>query len=117
MPLVTLETQAPTPAPAELAELLRQITASTAEHLSKPEHLIMVSYKHAEAMTLAQSSAPCCYLSVFGVGQFDPARMNALSQALCEHIERCLDVCSDRVFIVFNEVERTHWAVRGRTLA
>ncbi len=117
MPYLELTTQAPLPKAPQLQELLMELAARVAHELGKSPEYVMTSARQAEGMVFSNSPEACCYVSLRGIGEFGGDRMDGLSQAICRLIQDHLEVPADRVFIVFDEVRRTHWAVRGKTLA
>lgn len=94
--------------------LLKKSSSFTAELLGKPEDFMMVALKGEVPMLFAGTDAPTAFLELKSIG-LDPARTKELSKALCELVETELAIDSARVYVKFNDAQRTMWGWKGDT--
>lgn len=116
MPFLELQSQLAWPEKEELEALLSRLSAVVASGLGKPESIVMVSVHQAKSMRFAGTLEPCCYAALRGIGEVGSSAMNGICQAVSGELEASLSIPASRVFIVFDEVRRTHWGVGGRML-
>ncbi len=116
MPLLNVYTSAQPLPEARASELLRQLSASVAKHLQKPEAYVMVGLLPSSPMAFAGTHAPSCYVEVRALGAISSACAKALTAAVTEHLSQAFGVPGDRIFVVFSEVEGRLWGVGGNTL-
>ncbi len=82
--------------------------------LGKPEEVMMVTLEDECRMFFAGSRQPAVYMELKGIG-LDESFSEKLSAELCLLVSQALDVAQDRVYIVFEGVERKMWGVNGTT--
>ena len=117
MPLITVKTSAPAPAPEAANALLRALSTRLATLLGKPERYVMTALEADAAMTFAGDAAPACYVEIKSIGNLDPERTRATSAALCTLLEEQLQVPADRIYISFDDVPGRLWGWNGGTFA
>lgn len=114
MPLVRLQTSAAV-ASDQREDLLRQLSATTAKVLSKPESYMMVAVADRTPMLMGGEGAPAALLEVRSVGTISGAQARSLSSALSAIVHRLLDVPPDRIYANFTGVEGAMWGHGDRT--
>ncbi|NIP71941.1 MAG: hypothetical protein GWO16_02425 [Gammaproteobacteria bacterium] len=96
------------------AVVLHGASGLVAEQLGKAERYVMVALRDAAPMLFAGSDAPAAYLELKSIGL--PAEATArLSDALCEFMERELEIPRDRVYVEFADAPRHMWGWNGGT--
>lgn len=113
MPLIHIQTSAP--APAEAAPLLRELSRELATRLGKPERYVMTLLQSDVPMTFAGEAEPAAYVEVKSIGALGGDQPRRLSAALCELLERHLQVKADRIYISFEDVPAQLWGWNGGT--
>lgn len=115
MPLIKVQTSVAALAQDASETLLKQLSASLAKHLGKPESYVMTALESETPMTFAGSTEPACYVEIKSVGSMSAAQTAAMSQDFCEQISGALDVASDRIYIEFADAKGYLWGWNGRT--
>jgi phenylpyruvate tautomerase PptA (4-oxalocrotonate tautomerase family) len=116
MPLVTVHTSVQLHDDGKLKKLQKDISATTARLLGKPENYVMTSVQPSARMTFAGSFEPSCLVEVKSIGALAgevPAKFTA---AVSEHLRECLGVPPSRVFVVFADVPGRFWGFDGAML-
>ncbi len=114
MPYLNIQTNLTIENEAELETLLQKSSSLTAELLGKPEEFMMVALKDEVPMLFAGSSEPTAYLELKSIG-LNPDKTKELSKALCELIETQLEIPSARIYVKFNDAQRSMWGWKGDT--
>lgn len=96
--------------------LLGALVTTTASHLEKPEDVTMAHLGAPESFRFKGSSAPTAFVSIRAIGLPDVEARKALVANVSALLESSLGVPSDRAFIVFDDVPRDRWGVRGTIL-
>jgi len=113
MPLLSITSNQPL-ADADRPGVIRQLSATVAQALGKPERYVMLSYQHNPDMLFGGSDAPLAYLELKSIGL--PGDItSALSATLSEAMQTILRVSPDRVYIEFADAERHMWGWDGGT--
>lgn len=115
MPLIKVQTSSPAPDPAQATALLKQLSASLASHVGKPEAYVMTALEPGVAMTFGGTTDPVCYVEVKNIGTFSPSQTKAMSQDFCQQIATSLGVPSNRIYIEFTNATGTLWGWNGST--
>ncbi|MBP0031929.1 MAG: hypothetical protein J7524_02020 [Roseofilum sp. Belize BBD 4] len=115
MPLIKIQTSAPTPERPTIDELLKILSAKLAKHLSKPESYVMTAFESDVPMTFGGSFDPVCYIEVKNVGGMSPAQTESMSQDFCQAIAENLGVSPNRTYIEFAGAEGSMWGWNGGT--
>jgi phenylpyruvate tautomerase PptA (4-oxalocrotonate tautomerase family) len=115
MPLIHIQTS--TPAPADPAPLLRELSRELASLLGKPERYVMVLLNGSVPMCFAGEASPCCYVEVKSIGQLDGDQPRRISAAICGLLERRLSLPGARTYIEFVDVPPRLWGWDGGTFA
>ena len=113
MPLLKIQTNAACPEEVR-GEMLKQISASVADMLGKPERYVMVSLETNPHMLFAGEETPLAYLELKSIG-LPEERTRAFADSLCTLISDRLGVASDRIYIEFSDAARHMWGWNGGT--
>jgi phenylpyruvate tautomerase PptA (4-oxalocrotonate tautomerase family) len=68
MPLLKIQTSLSSPDVRKVETLLKQLSASLARHLSKPESYVMTAFEADVPMTFGGTIEPACYVEIKSVG-------------------------------------------------
>ncbi|GAB4343787.1 MAG: phenylpyruvate tautomerase MIF-related protein [Cyanophyceae cyanobacterium] len=118
MPLINLQTSAPSPDRAAIDGLLLDLSAKLARHLGKPESYVMTAFRADVPMTFGGTAdAPVCYVEIKSIGKMTPAQTAAMSAEFCALIEAAIAVPKQRIYIEFADAERHLWGWNGGTFA
>lgn len=99
---------------AQKTDLLKSLSAQTAEALGKPESYVMVSLRDDIPMVFAGNDAPLAYLELKSIG-LPESKTAALSSTLCEAVNSSLGIDSGRIYIEFADAPRSMWGWDKRT--
>jgi len=116
MPLVTVQTSSPLPADEKLDALQRDLSATAAKLLGKPESYVMTYMMRGSRLTFGGSFEPSCLVeikSIGGLGGDAPAKISA---AVCTLLHEALGVPKNRIFLVFTDVPANLWGFDGATI-
>ena len=117
MPLLQIQTSAPSPAAGAAASLLKNLSSLLARELGKPESYVMVSFEHDAELLFAGSAEPACFVALKSIGTFTPAQTEKLSALLCAKLADALGVASNRIYIEFTDAKPHLWGYDGGTFA
>ncbi|HEY9696838.1 MAG TPA: phenylpyruvate tautomerase MIF-related protein [Trichocoleus sp.] len=115
MPLIKVQTSIAVPDKSQVETLLKQLSASLAEHLGKPESYVMTALEPNIAMTFAGTTDSVCYIEIKSVGAMTPTQTKAMSQDFCRTIEQALGVPINRTYIEFADAKGAMWGWNGST--
>jgi phenylpyruvate tautomerase PptA (4-oxalocrotonate tautomerase family) len=114
MPLIKVQTSAH-PDSAQVTDLLKQLSASLAQHTRKPETYVMTAFDSNVPMTFGGTDAPACYIEIKSVGSMTPDQTQSMSQDFCQQIQQSLNVPVDRIYIEFADAKGYLWGWKGTT--
>lgn len=117
MPLIKIQTSAPSPADETVDELLKTLSSKLAKHLGKPESYVMTALESDARMTFGGTFDPVCYIEVKNIGRMTPEQTKSMSNDFCQEIQSRLGVPKNRVYIEFADAERHLWGWNGGTFA
>ncbi len=115
MPLIKVQTSVETPAKTTVEDLLKQLSASLAKHLGKPESYVMTAFEPGAAMTFGGTSDPACYIEIKSVGTMGSDKTQTMSQDFCAKIQAALGVPPNRTYIDFADSPGAMWGWNGTT--
>ncbi|KKI98935.1 phenylpyruvate tautomerase MIF-related protein [Prochlorothrix hollandica] len=115
MPLIKVQTSLAAPEPQATETLLKRLSASLAQHLSKPESYVMTALEPAIAMTFGGTTEPVCYVEIKSVGTMSSQQTKAMSQDFCQYISDSLGVPRNRIYIEFCDAPGYLWGWDGHT--
>ncbi len=113
MPLLKIQTSVGCPEDKR-DEMLKQISASVADMLGKPERYVMVSLEINPHMLLAGEETPLAYLELKSIG-LPEDRTHAFSDTLCGLISDHLGIAPGRIYIEFSNAARHLWGWNSGT--
>ncbi|MGB3532921.1 MAG: phenylpyruvate tautomerase MIF-related protein [Microcoleaceae cyanobacterium] len=114
MPLIKVQTSVSQPPKSEVESLLKDLSASLAHALGKPESYVMTAFEADVAMTFAGTTEAVCYMEIKSIGL--PAnKTKTISQDFCQKINQLLDIPVNRIYIEFADAERNMWGWNGTT--
>ncbi|NJL87481.1 MAG: hypothetical protein HC886_18270 [Leptolyngbyaceae cyanobacterium SM1_1_3] len=115
MPLIKVQTSVDAPLKPALEAMLKDLSASLAQHLGKPESYIMTAFEGSMPMTFAGTTDPVCYIEIKSVGTMGAAKTAAMSQTFCDKVEQALGVAKNRTYIEFADAQGAMWGWNGTT--
>jgi phenylpyruvate tautomerase PptA (4-oxalocrotonate tautomerase family) len=115
MPLLKIQTSLSSPDVSKVETLLKQLSASLARHLSKPESYVMTAFEADVPMTFGGTTEPACYVEIKSVGSMSAQQTKAMSQDFCQTLESTLGVGQQRIYIEFADAKGSMWGWNGST--
>ncbi|RTZ96443.1 MAG: hypothetical protein DSY90_10350 [Deltaproteobacteria bacterium] len=94
--------------------LMKKASAFIAGLLGKPESYVMVSIKPETPITFGGTDDPAAFVRLKSIG-LSGNRCAVFSEKICDFVHRELDVPSDRIFIDFEDIERSMFGWNGNT--
>ena len=114
MPLLRLTTSAKV-SEQQRAELLGQLSATTAKLLGKPESYMMVILDDDRPMLMGGDDAPAALIEVRSVGTISPDQARALVKGVSEVLGGALDLPAGRIYGNLQGVEASMWGYNNST--
>lgn len=114
MPLIKVQTSVDSPEQSKVESMLKDLSASLASHLGKPESYVMTAFESSVPMTFAGTTDPVCYIEIKSVGTMG-SKTKAMSQEFCSKAEAALGVPKNRTYIEFNDSPGSMWGWNGST--
>ncbi len=114
MPLIKVQTSVSSPDKAQVEAMLKDLSASLASHLGKPESYVMTTFEADVPMTFAGTTDPACYIEIKSVGTMG-SKTKAMSQDFCARVETALGVPQNRTYIEFADAAGSMWGWNGGT--
>lgn len=115
MPLIKVQTSIDQPAEGTVEDLLKQLSASLAKHLGKPETYVMTAFEPSTKMTFGGTTDPTCFIQVKSVGTMGGSKTETMSQDFCAKVQAALGVPPNRTYIEFNDAQGAMWGWNGTT--
>ena len=114
MPLIKVQTSI-APDSSSVSTLLKDLSASLAKHLGKPESYVMTAFEPNIAMTFGGTTEPVCYIEIKSVGTMSPTQTKTMSQDFCQKIQQAIGVPMNRTYIEFADAKGAMWGWNGAT--
>lgn len=95
--------------------LMRQSSTLVSEGLGKSEEFMMVSIKDELPMLFGGQPGPTAFLELKSIG-IPGDKTKAICRQLCEIIYTVADIPPERVYVKFNDVQRSMWGWKGDML-
>lgn len=115
MPLIKVQTSAPTPEKTAIEGILKVLSAKLAQHLGKPESYVMTVFEPNVSMTFGGTFDPVCYIEVKNLGGMSSAQTKSMSKDFCQVINEKLGVPPNRTYIEFAGADRPMWGWNSST--
>ena len=115
MPLIKVQTSVDTPSKGAVEDMLKQLSASLAKHLGKPESYVMTAFQASTPMTLAGTTDPTCFIEIKSIGTMGGSKTQAMSQEFCAQVQAALGVPPNRTYTEFADSPGAMWGWNGRT--
>lgn len=114
MPYLNIQTnQSLTPESEE--KLLLESSRIVAEGLAKSEEFMMVAVKANTPMVFGGKAGPTAFLEIKSIG-IPGDKTKDICRRLCELIHSVADIPPERVYVKFNDVQRSMWGWKGDML-
>ena len=113
MPLLQITTNK-TLSDTEQQTIVKDLSASVASMLGKPENYVMVILQTNPAMSFAGPDSPLAYLELKSLGLPEDKTAD-FSSALCSLVNEHLSVPQDRTYIEFSSPPRHFWGWNNST--
>jgi phenylpyruvate tautomerase len=113
MPLLRVTTNQEV-SPEKQQDITKQLSASVAEMLGKPENYVMVVFQINPAMSFAGSNEPLAYVELKSLG-LPEEKTTDFSASLCQHVDYLLNIPPDRTYIEFASPARHFWGWNSDT--
>lgn len=114
MPLIKVQTSVSAPTNDTVEGFLKQLSASLAKHLSKPEAYVMTAFEANTPMTFGGTSDPTCYVEIKSIGLM-PEQIQVMSRDICSQIQDALGVPPNRTYIEFTPSPGDRWGWNSKT--
>ncbi|WP_269543203.1 phenylpyruvate tautomerase MIF-related protein [Cerasicoccus fimbriatus] len=93
-------------------KLLVESSKLVAEGLGKSEEFMMVSIKDDTPMLFGGKSGPTAFLEIKSVG-IPANKTKDICQQLCELVHSVASIPPERIYVKFNDVQRSMWGWKG----
>ncbi len=113
MPYLKIQTNI-TIEPAAEQLILKQLSATIASELGKPEAYVMVVLEADKSMFFATNNDPAAYLELKSLGLAEETTPS-LSAALCDAVSQHLTIPGNRIYIEFSSPPRHMWGWNNTT--
>jgi len=113
MPLVKVQTSAPSPDPGAVEQLLSQLSSLASSHLDRPERYAMTALNDDVLMSFAADLD----VEVKSVGQLSASQTQAITSDFCTLLGELLGVSAERIYISFTPAEGHLWGWDGTASA
>ena len=111
MPFIRVHTNIEVPEPMEV---LKKLSAISAEKIGKPESYVMTAVTDKANMTFGGSDAPLAFIECKSIG-LSETQTKGLSASLCSFCEGELGIPQNRVYVEFAGARGSMWGWKGGT--
>ncbi|WP_309381720.1 phenylpyruvate tautomerase MIF-related protein [Cerasicoccus frondis] len=111
MPYLNIQTNQSL-SPESLEKLLAGSSKLVAEGLGKSEEFMMVSVKDNTPMIFGGKPGPTAFLEIKSIG-IPANKTKEICRLLCELVKSVADIPPERVYVKFNDVQRSMWGWKG----
>jgi phenylpyruvate tautomerase PptA (4-oxalocrotonate tautomerase family) len=95
-------------------DITKQLSASIAEMLGKPENYVMIVLQTNKAMSFAGSNDPLAYVELKSLG-LPEDKTTDFSASICQLVNYLLDIPPSRTYIEFSSPARHFWGWNSDT--
>ena len=78
----------------------------------KPENFVMVQVIHSPSMYFAGTDELCAFIEIKSIGSLVPSKM---SEPICEFFSTELEIPTERIYILFQDIDCSQWAWNSKT--
>ncbi|MEO0796551.1 MAG: phenylpyruvate tautomerase MIF-related protein [Verrucomicrobiota bacterium] len=96
-------------------KLLLQSSKIVSEGLGKSEEFMMVSIKTDVPMIFGGEHGPTAFLEIKSIG-ISGDKTKDICRDLCDLVESVADIPKERIYVKFNDVQRSMWGWKGDML-
>ncbi|GHC11710.1 phenylpyruvate tautomerase MIF-related protein [Cerasicoccus arenae] len=114
MPYLNIQTNQSI-SPESQDKLLRDSSRIVANGLGKSEEFMMVSIKDETPMMFGGQPGPTAFLEIKSVG-IPGGKTKDICRALCDLVYSVAEIPPERVYVKFNDVQRSMWGWKGDML-
>ncbi len=100
--------------PDSIREIMQKASAFVAALLGKPESFVMVSMRSDVPLTFGGTHDPAAFVRLKSIG-LPKEQCSEFSERICEFVLQELGVAKDRIFIDFQDLERSLFGWSGKT--
>ncbi|MFW6022937.1 MAG: phenylpyruvate tautomerase MIF-related protein [Halanaerobiaceae bacterium] len=93
-------------------EIVKKLSKNIANELGKPESYVMVSLEKDITISMGGTTDSAAYVELKSIGLASNATAK-LSEVICSLLSDIAGISSDRIYIVFSDVERNMWGWNG----
>ena len=113
MPFCKCEYSGPALDDSARANLMKELSSTTAGSFGKPEGVMFVQLEHSPNLMFGGSVDPCAFVHIEGIGgSFDDV-CGPVAEVVAQHTQ----VPGARIFMNFRCVEAENWGLDGKTIA
>ncbi len=113
MPLLKLETTVALSDDKRKA-LLMALSKIVAETIGKPEQYVMVAASPA-VIVMSAKAGDAAFVDLRSIGGLSDDVNRQLSQKVCRLLSESAGVPSNRIYLIFTDVEAANWGWNGQT--
>jgi phenylpyruvate tautomerase PptA (4-oxalocrotonate tautomerase family) len=96
--------------------VLNKLSAFTADLLSKPESKVMAHIEAGAGMLFAGSDEPAAFVRLKSIG-LPRDKCSEYADKISDFLERELSISKSRIFIDLTDIDRSLFALNGKTFA
>ncbi len=115
MPFIDIATNT-SASPKVRQKLIDDVVALAEKHLDKPKDVTMARLSTDDSISFKGTAEPAAYVGIRAIGLPPVSARAALVAAIAGLLDEVLDVPPGRTFVVFDDVPRDRWGVRGTIL-
>ncbi|KAL7672424.1 hypothetical protein ACOME3_007309 [Neoechinorhynchus agilis] len=110
MPLLTVTTNID----ANSSDVVSALSKAVATLTGKPESYVAVILIKSDGMSFGGTEAPCAMMKLESIGAIK-GQQSKLASALTETASKFLNISARRIYINFEDVPASNWALNGST--
>lgn len=89
-------------------ELMKTLSREIVGIIGKPESYMMVTFEKTAVM-MGGTDAPAAFIEIRSIGGLTPEVNRNISDKLGSILQSKLNIPSERIYINFTDIARTHW--------
>ncbi len=115
MPLIELDTSCDLSGADRREAVAKELSRLAASCIGKPEQYVMACVRDNVTMTMGGATGAAALVSVKSIGGLSKDVNQKLAAQVSPMLQKELSVAEDRVYLTFEELDRTHWAWKADT--